>query len=311
MSDCERIGVVTITYNSGAVIREFMHSLLNQTYEDFSVHAVDNASTDDTVAQLSACTDSRLKVIHNSRNVGVAEGNNIGIKAALNDGCHLVLLVNNDTVFGPDLLAQLAEGLRQQKGDMAVPKILFFDNPSRIWCAGGYLSALRGSARHFGLGEPDGGQFDQPRTVTYSPTCCMLIRREVFDRIGLMDAKYFAYFDDTDFCWRARQADLELLYLPSARLLHKVASLTGGSESEFSIRYGVRNRVYYILKNSSRWKSFFYLPIYQAYVVFKYLLYQRRPKAFVIAQRALWEGISLFASRAETSAEALESTRVS
>lgn len=309
MNKANIVGVVTVTYNSAAVMRDFMDSLLLQTHSEFNLYVVDNASLDGTIDLLTDCHDSRVRIIRNHDNVGVAEGNNLGIRAALKDGCAFVLLINNDTAFDSDLLAKLLCGQRQYDAEMVVPKILFFDEPDRIWSAGGYFSSLRGSAGHFGLGSRDEGQFDLSKAVTYSPTCCMLIKREVFDRVGFMDTNYFAYFDDADFCLRAYRAGVKLFYLPTARLKHKVGSLTGGS-SNFVVRYHTRNHVYYVLKNYSRWQSFFYCLALCIYTPGKYLFLLRRPAVFWVAQKALWEGISLFLSRAEQSRQKLEPTRV-
>jgi GT2 family glycosyltransferase len=292
------VGVVTVTFNSAAIIREFMDSVLRQTHTEFTLFVVDNASTDDTLKLVSTYQDSRIILIQNEINVGVAEGNNDGIRAALKKGCSHVLLINNDTVFDSGLLSQLLAGIEQYQCDMVVPKILYFDEPKRIWCAGGSLSRLRASARHFGLNENDDGRFDHAHEVSYSPTCCMLIRREVFERIGLMDATYFVYFDDTDFCLRAHRAGIKLSYLPCARLFHKVSSLTV-SESEFTVRHLIRNHVYYLLKNFPRWQIAFYLPAFQAKILLRYLLTPAKLRAFVTAQKAFVEGISLFWSRAK------------
>jgi GT2 family glycosyltransferase len=246
-------------------------------------------------------------VLRNAANEGVAEGNNIGIRAALRDGCSSVLLINNDTAFEPDLLSELIRGMRRHECDMVVPKILFFDEPQKIWSAGGYFSAWRGSARHFGFGKKDDGHYDQPRAVRYSPTCCMLITREAFTRVGLMDANYFVYFDDTDFSLRAYRMGIKLFYIPTARLLHKVSSLTGG-ESAFTYRYTARNHVYYLLKNFPRWYGIYYFPAFQFHIFTKHLLLRRSPKSFWVAQKAFWEGVSLFFSTMERAAQALEST---
>jgi GT2 family glycosyltransferase len=266
-----------------------------QTHSEFSLYLIDNASSDETLITLGNYRDSRVNIIRNRDNVGVAEGNNLGIRAALRDGCGFVLLLNNDTVFDSHLLSRLLEGLRSHDSDMVVPKIVFFDEPDRIWSAGGYFSALHGSSRHFGFVQKDDGRFDQARAVSYNPTCCMLIKREVFDRVGLMDANYFVYFDDTDFCWRAHRAGVKLFYLPAARLKHKVSSLTG-VQSSFTIRYHTRNHVYYFLKNYSRWRAFFYCPAYYLYILGEHLFILRRPKSYWVAQKAFWEGISLFNS---------------
>lgn len=288
------IGVVTVTFNSDGVIRPFMDSLLKQGHKDFRLYVVDNASSDGTLRSVAEYRDPRIVVIANRENVGVAEGNNIGIRAALKDGCESVLLINNDTVFGSDLISRLSGALAEHNCEMVVPKVLFFDEPDRIWCAGGEFSRWRGTARHFGLGERDDGRFDEPRVVEYSPTCCMLIRDEVFRRIGLMDPNYFVYFDDTDFCWRAHKRGVRLVYAPAVRLLHRVSSLVGGRESEIAIRYGARNRLYYLLKTQSLIQNLICAPAYQIYLVWRYLVVRRSMKAFRVAQKGLRDGIALY-----------------
>jgi len=307
MNSSGLVGIVTVTYNSGAVVGDFIDCVLKQRHSEFILYVIDNASADNTLQVVSTHPDPRVVVVRNPANEGVAEGNNIGIRAAIKDGCSFVLLINNDTAFEPDLLGELIEGMRKHECDMAVPKILFFDEPQKIWSAGGYFSAWRGSARHFGFGRKDDGTYDRPRAVNYNPTCCMLIEREVFGRVGLMDANYFVYFDDTDFSLRAYRTGVRLFYIPSARLLHKVSSLTG-AESNFTYRYSIRNHVYYLLKNFPRWYGLYYLPALQIHIFAKYLLLLRHPKSFWVAQKAFWEGISLFLSAAVPPARAFEST---
>jgi len=296
MVESGRIGVVTVTFNSAGVISDFMNSLLQQTGADFILYIVDNASSDETVQRISEYRDSRVVLLRSPTNLGVAEGNNIGIHAAMKNGCASVLLINNDTVFGPDLISELSQALAQHGCAMAVPKIMYCEDPRKIWCAGGYFILMGFSSRHFGLGQKDNGQYDRPRIVHYSPTCCMLIKREVFDQIGLMDARYFVYYDDTDFCYRAYRAGIELFYIPSARVLHKVSSLAG-SQSGFSLRYGVRNHVYYFLKHFPRWRILL-LPAYQIYLLASAVIRLRSHRDFWQAEKAFWEGISLFYSRA-------------
>ena len=297
------IGVVTVTFNSAFVIRGFMTSILKQTHANFVLYVVDNVSSDSTLECLAEYDDPRIMIVQNSTNLGAAEGNNIGIRAALKDGCAAVVLINNDTVLDDDLFLQLMVGLRQHDADMVVPKILYFDEPNKIWSAGGYFSWLRGAARHFGSDRNDEGQFDRSRFVDYSPTTCMLIRKEVFALIGFLDASYFAYFEDTDFCYRARLAGVRLVYFSSARLLHRVSSLTG-RDSDFTVRYSIRNHVYYVLKNFPSWQRLFYLPALQFHLVTKFVLLKRKLSTFWLAEKAFSEGISLFCSqpdRGETS----------
>ena len=291
------IGVVTVTFNSASVIHGFMDSLLKQKHRAFILYVVDNASSDETLSYLAEYPDPRIVIVRNSANVGVAEGNNVGIRASMKDGCTSVLLINNDTVFDSNLLSQLESKLQTPGCDMVVPKILYFDTPDRIWCAGGYFSRLEATSRHFGYGKKDDGRFDQSRSVQYSPTCCMLIKGVVFEQIGLMDANYFVYFDDTDFCCRARRHGLGIFYLSSARVWHKVSSLTGGGESDFTLHYYTRNQVYYVLKHLPRWQWLYYLPFFQARILAKYILLSRKLTALWLAEKAFFAGVSLFYSR--------------
>jgi GT2 family glycosyltransferase len=289
------VGVVTVTYNSAAVIGQFVESLLRQTYQDYRLYVVDNASSDSTLELLAHYSDPRIMIIRNRTNVGVAEGNNVGIKAALNEGSTSVLLINNDTVFGPEVISTLHEGLRKYVCDMIVPKILYFEPADKIWSAGGRFSRLRGRSKHLGFNKKDDGQFDAPREVRYAPTCCMLIRSKVFERAGMMDPSYFVYFDDADFCLRAHRAGFRLVYAPDTQLFHKVSSLIG-HRSDTCLRYVTRNHVYFVLKNFRSWQNLYYLPICQAHIFLRCLLAKDIAKAFVIAQTAFWEGIAAFRS---------------
>jgi GT2 family glycosyltransferase len=85
--------------------------------------------------------------------------------------------------------------------------------------------------------------------IGYAPTCCMLLRSDAFESVGLMDERYFVYWDDTDFCWRLREAGLVLVVAPWIVMLHKVSSLTGGLSSDFFIRYHYRNQIYFVRKH--------------------------------------------------------------
>jgi len=292
MDSSRLIGMVTVTYNSRAVIQDFIESVLQQSYRNFKLYIVDNCSSDDTLSFLARFTDPRLVVLPSSTNLGIAEGNNVGVRAALDNGCASVLLINNDTVFGPELLSTLDQGLGEYQCEMIVPKILYFDPPDRIWSAGGAFSVLRGRPKHLGFGRRDDGRFDDSREVEYGPTCCMLVKREVFERIGFMDPKYFVYFDDADFCMRAHRAGVKLVYSPDTKLFHKVSSLIG-HRSDTSIRYVTRNHVYYVLKHFRLLEILYYLPMCQVHIFVRCLFAKNMARAFVIAQKAFCEGISV------------------
>lgn len=292
-----KIGIVTVTYNSAKVIDGFMESVIAENHQDFILYIIDNASYDDTLQKISnyqSVLDCRMFIIGNKENVGVASGNNQGIKKALADGCDYVLLINNDVEFDEQLFQKLLSGLQNHQCHMVIPKMYYYDNPQKIWCAGGYFQWWQGyQSRHYGEGEIDKGQYDEAKKVSYSPTCCTLIDARVFERVGIMDDKYFVYYDDTDFCLRAYENNVVMYYLPEAKLFHKVSSLTGGGTSLFSIRYTTRNRTYFMKKNIRFPLSWMWLLIYQLVIVFYFVIGKDNRSVYFLKQKSFFEGLHL------------------
>lgn len=245
-----KIGIVTVLYNSESVLEEFFETLGQQTERNFTLYLVDNASKDKSLElakQLAEKAWFPCVFFPENENWGVAKGNNIGIKSALNDGSEYVLLSNNDIVLRPDTIENLLLGLHKMNADMAVPKIYYHDT-NLLWFAGGEFRKLLGSTRHIGIKEVDEGQYNACIKISYAPTCFMFLKRDVFDKIGLMDEKYFVYYDDTDFVCRANKRGLGLYYIPSSILFHKVSTCTSGT-SDFTINMMSRNSIYYVRKN--------------------------------------------------------------
>jgi hypothetical protein len=146
---------------------------------------------------------------------------------------------------------------------MTTPKMLYYDTPNRLSAAGGYLNKWIGYRnRNHGENRMDDGRFDNPRRVTFTPFCCILIRSSVFNNIGYLDESYFVYVEDVDYCFRAMKAGIVMEYLPHCKLWHKISSLTGGKGSVFSIKYGTRNRVYYMFKNLPLPLAIFWTMVY-------------------------------------------------
>lgn len=248
-----KIGIVTVLYNGEKHLDDFFTSLNRQDYTNIVLYVIDNNSSDNSLGlskQLAQKVFFRTFFIVSKENGGVAKGNNWGIQAALKDGCDMVLLSNNDTVLYPNTISSLLEDKQKHNAPLAVPKIYSFDE-SKLWFAGGRFYHYKGSTRHFGEGESDHGQFDIAKQIDYAPTCFILIDKNVFTIVGLMDEKYFAYYDDTDFVYRCNMKNQKLFYLPSSKLIHKEGASSGGQKSYFSLYYSSRNCIYFSLKHYS------------------------------------------------------------
>jgi GT2 family glycosyltransferase len=288
-----KIGIVTITYNSASCIEDFLRCSLNQSFQNFLLIIVDNNSTDDTVSRINDCSDERIHLIQNSENYGVARGNNIGSEFAISELCDYVMLINNDTEFDETLFAGLFAAMEQFNVSVIVPKIHYFEPKGMIWYAGGNFKPVRGwYVDHYGLDIVDTGQFDDIKTVRYAPTCCMLVKASVFSLVGMMDEKYFVYHDDSDFCFRLGKRNIEILYFPKTILIHKASSLTGGSQTNFSIYYLSRNAMYFAKKNLG---LYFYiaLVIEQVLIVVKAITFQEKFSVLKLRQKAFFDGIRM------------------
>jgi GT2 family glycosyltransferase len=259
-----KIGVVTVLYNSATVLEEFFASVERQHYTNFAVYCVDNASGDDSAERCRA-RGPRYAVTRNEKNMGVAAGNNTGTRAAIADGCEFVLFLNNDVAFGPELFGQLVAGLSRCSCSMTTPMIYYYDRPAVIWAAGGYFQPWLGyRCLHHGQGQLDRTQPSTATRVGYTPTCCVLVRRELFTEIGIMDERYFVYYDDTDFMLRAWKSGKRLYLLPHAKLWHKVSSLSG-RDSPFMRRHLTRNHALFNHKNVSSIGAWLVSALYCAY----------------------------------------------
>ncbi len=247
-----KVGLVTVLYNSNDVLKDFFKSLSIQSFTDYHLYLIDNSVSDETDALLVKLSEEYpvplYTHIKNPDNYGVAKGNNQGIELSLRQGAEYVVLLNNDIDFPqPHLLQDLVQHAIEKGEDIIVPKI-FYHGTRKIWLAGGKFIHYKGTSETFGDQQEDSEEYNKEMYFTYAPTCFMLISKKVFDVIGLMDEKYFVYYDDNDFILRAIKKGFKIWYMPSLEVFHKVSVSTGGSESLFSIFYLNRNRIYLIRK---------------------------------------------------------------
>ena len=254
----DKIGLVTITYNSADVLQPFLDCVWQQTHNNLVLYIIDNASEDDTHLILEKENDSKLQIINNSTNFGVAKANNQGIKRAIADDCDQVLIINNDVEFETTLIEKLLQVQTEKSCSLVTPRMMYFDNPNHIWYAGSWFIKKKGYLPlHRGMKELDQGQYDEIVEVEYAPTCCLLAKKEVFQDIGLMDEKYFVYFDDTDFSYRVwKDGRHKIFYCPNVKFYHKVGSLTKSFNKEeekifrgdFFIQQNTKNHIYFLKK---------------------------------------------------------------
>ncbi len=245
-----KVVIVILNWNRASDTIECVDSIQNLAYPNFEIVVVDNASTDGSVVALEK-KFPELKIIRNSRNLGYTGGNNIGIRYALDHVADHVLLLNNDTIVDKDLVHDLVSAMqRQPQAGIVSPTIYDYQEPAKVWFAGASIDWDSGESPHWGLGEQDHGQFNRVVEVDRVSGCAMLVRRAVFDRIGLLDPDYFLYYEDVDFCVRAFKAGYKSYCVQTAKVWHKVSSSTQANRgSDLHAYYHARNRLLFLRKH--------------------------------------------------------------
>lgn len=244
-----RIALIVLTWNSTADIGACLASLEAQDYADRSIIVVDNGSTDDTAAIVRSQFPA-VRLIENHVNLGFCEGNNIGMRAAAD--ADALMLINADTVAAPDMLTVLVATLSDPAIGVACPLIESFHSPNHRYL-GGFVHWSHG----VGL-EHDAPASIEPIAADYAPGCALLIRASVVRQIGMLDPAFFAYFEDVDWCVRARRAGYGVVAAPGATIRHKGTMDQSGSKSAFAAFLFRRNQILFMRKHARwhHWPSF-------------------------------------------------------
>jgi GT2 family glycosyltransferase len=227
--------VIVLNWNGRKVIGPCLASLAKITDPPIETIVVDNASSDGS-ADIVRREAPGAELIVNGRNLLFAEGNNVGLRRAIERGGRLFLLLNNDTEVDPSFAARMVASLRSDpRAGIVGPKIVYDNDPKRIWYGGGGFYPLVWIPRHDHIREIDGAFPERGGETSWVSGCAMLITREVVDAIGFLDQSYRIYCEDVDFCLRAVRAGWKCLYEPSALVRHKVSSSSGGGMTPFKL----------------------------------------------------------------------------
>lgn len=281
---------VVVNFNGGAALGRCLASLRASDFGAAPVVLVDNASQDGSARSFAAAA-AGIELLSLPVNVGFAAGANVGVRRALERGATELLLLNPDTEVDRGFLAPLRVALADG-ADCAGPKLLSPGAPLRIWSAGGELTWGRNLALLTGHRELDRGQHDRPRDVSFLPGTCWLARRELFERIGLLDEAFFCYVEDVDFCARANGARARLAYVPASRVVHEGSAASGGGYTALRKYLSARNAWHLLRKHGTpaRWISFLAGDVLTLPFAFVYAALRGRPGAALWKARGLLDG---------------------
>jgi GT2 family glycosyltransferase len=227
--------------------------------QDPPYHAivVDNGSEDGS-EQVLRDRYPGLQIIQTGRNLGYAGGNNAGIRHALAQGADYVCILNNDVAVEPGFLRLLLVALQQKPAiGIATPLIAEDVEGGRVWALGSAVDWRTATVTRCHAGEPVASWRQlEPFEVEIASGAAMMVKREVLERTGLLDESFFLYYEEVDWCLRARQAGYQVLAVPSAVVWHKV-SATLGKTSPIIDYYMLRNHLHLIVQHWSGVRRFY------------------------------------------------------
>ena len=246
------VSVVTVNYNQSAATCDMLESLYASGYPNLEALVVDNASPADTPEVIKE-RFPQVIFIQSNTNLGFAGGNNVAIRQAKGD---FIYLLNNDTIIPENHIHLLVKALTSHHATGVVcPKIKLYDDPDIILFAGFTpMSSITVRNKIIGYAEKDRGQYDQRKQSAYAHGAAMMLKREVIEKAGWMDERFFLYYEEIDWSTRIRKAGYSIDYIPDTYILHK-ESLTTGKNSPLKSYYINRNRVLFVLCNKSGWQK--------------------------------------------------------
>lgn len=240
-----KIFIIVLNFNGGKKVLKCLNSLKK---ERAGIIVVDNDSFDNS-PEIIKKKFPKVKVIKNDKNIGFAAGNNIGIQYALKQNADAVVLLNQDTIIGKSF----SNLLFKNSADIVGPIIRFKRKGRLVYDYGGRINWLVGKTKHqesFVVSLSKKLNFHKP---DYVSGCAMMIKRPVFEKIGLLDEKFFLYFEDVDFCQRAKKAGFKIAIEPKTIIFHEL--IEGKKKSFFQIYHLMRSNLIFINRYIQFWEK--------------------------------------------------------
>ncbi len=267
-----KVFIIVLHYGDPRETIECLDSLNRLNYDNCEIILIDNGS-----GRKFEIRNSKFEIakIFNPENFGFAGGNNPGIKQAIEKGADYILLLNNDTIVEPDFLKKLVEaGEKNEKIGILGPMIYDYGT-GKIHFAGGRINLLYTKGIHIQDTK------HQTQDTDYITGACLLIKRKIVEKIGLMPENYFLYCEDVDWCLKARKSGFSCQVVPNSKISHKVSK--NAKIASFSyIYYHTRNGLLLAKRNAP-----FFVKIL-AYLD-SFLVYEKQVvKLVIFPQKQVW-----------------------
>jgi GT2 family glycosyltransferase len=240
--EAAHVAVVVLCWNGYSDTLACLESLSRVDWQRLTTIVVDNGSTDGT-AEAVLERFPEVLLLRSDENLGFAEGNNVGLRAAFAADAEHVLLLNNDTVVDAGLVRALVEEAQRRPDAGALCPMIYYTQPAeRIWYAGAAFDPRRvHNGTHTGYGDSDRGQYAKTREIGRATGAAMLVPRRVVEEVGYLDTRLFLQVEDVEWSLRMRAAGYRILFVPAGKVWHRVSVATGGEHAPATAYYEMRN----------------------------------------------------------------------
>jgi len=249
------LAIITVNFENYQVTQDFL-TCFRKLRANFKIFI-----SDLSVKQEKLTGDKQKLEVIREKNKGYAYGVNLAIKKALEQGFNQFVVINNDSRVNATFVRNVIKSINRQPGSIIGGKIYYEKNYEYhqnryrpkdlgkvIWYAGGEIDWNNVFIKHRGVDLVDQGQYDTPQKTDFVTGCLMFFDKSVVDKVGFWDESYFLYYEDADYCERAKRKGIRLLYDPSVVIWHKNAQSTEGAGSLFHQKYQNVNRLKFGLK---------------------------------------------------------------
>jgi len=283
------VSIIIPTYNRENDLLECIESIKKSDYKHYEIIVVKDGS------------ETRYKKIPRMKDIMYIEQEKSGFAKVCNSGIknangEIIILLNDDTIVDSKWISELIKPLALNDVGITCGKIYYYENnqkSKKIWYGGGIiLPFLPRIVWHLPLKRYSEENENITKETRFATGCAMAFRKELIKKVGLLDEKYISYFEDADFSIRVNRAGYKILYIPNAKIWHKI-SASYVKHSKIWYFYRERNRILFIKKNFLA-----FLPIVIIYgiiiglaVIFKKIINERDYNYIKIIFQALKEGI--------------------
>lgn len=284
------VSIIMVSWNGAERLKKCLPSLKKQKYPSMELIFVDNGSKDNSLEILHEYFPNAI-VVKNETNLGYAYPNNQGLERASGE---YIYLLNNDTQVDPDFVINMVEEFEDNKDiDIAQSKILLSDKPDQLDSAGAYLTKS-GFLVYEGF-EGKADEYQENREIFFAKGAACMFRKEVSDKVGLFDGRYFAYWEEADFCWRAHLAGYKTWFIPSSIVYHDLGQTNKKLNSDFIDFHSFKNRLASLIKNlnSNDLYIVFIHVVLMKLVALTFLLRLKPKNAWAVFKAIWWNLLNL------------------